>query len=638
MAIDAVSAVEVTAAEQVGRILREVESRSGATAGVTLVVCGDTPLTRAVLAEVDRRAREQEYLRAGPGDTPYGLENWDAQPERQAQDDADLITRPFSIRRVVLVDELASSIRRQRSKEAFGAADNLEYQAVEKSWPAAIEDTVAALASDGPLAVLITATPNERSRQVAARLASQKVPVWVRTDGRAGSGRPGNESLHEYRLSLLFAGWLPETTWTRIARLKHERYRRRHFPSPPEVPAAEPLKETRLPWWHGGGDDHRLPRGVRDDNVAQVRRLMDALVKDGYAWQLLGPREEAMGFVGCFYDAGEKEHERWVEANCTSTSASDSCAPWPELDDHGRRHDATDVNATLHALAVHGFHPIAPSGAVLAACQGLVLPTGDVPACAMCDQDWMESGYAYRFRRTGEVTADQLADDREWTTGTGDVLHGRAGDWLVTGPDGRERTVGQEAFAASYEPVDCESGLTRASRRYRRTGLVRARQATEGQVVQTLEGPATAHAGDWLVTRLDDEQRPVPDDTWPRARRGVPVDLRTGCHLVLTQRLGRAVAHGSQPEAQGPHPAQHLLDHVDVLLPIRVAITAQLRVHAEAVVLEALLTPFGVVDGVCGPPAVPEPQPGPPPVLLLSSLRHALLPPEHEFAARLVVM
>ena len=42
--------------------------------------------------------------------------------------------------------------------------------------------------------------------------------------------------------------------------------------------------------------------------------------------------------------------------------------------------------------------------------------------------------------------------------------------------------------------------------RWRRTGSVKARPAVEGELVDSLEGQQTAHAGDWVIKGAKGEQ------------------------------------------------------------------------------------------------------------------------------------
>src|SRR5581483_11879097 len=107
-----------------------------------------------------------------------------------------------------------------------------------------------------------------------------------------------------------------------------------------------------------------------------------------------------------------------------------------------------------------------------------------------------------RYRRSGTVQADQRHEPWTWTTASGETMHANAGDWAVEGSDGRIRSVADDVFRATHTH---ESG-----RRWRRSGIVDARPARQGEVIQTLEGPAKASAGDWVVRGTKGEMWPVP--------------------------------------------------------------------------------------------------------------------------------
>jgi len=113
------------------------------------------------------------------------------------------------------------------------------------------------------------------------------------------------------------------------------------------------------------------------------------------------------------------------------------------------------------------------------------------------------------YRRVGEVTARRLEEDLTWMTVRGDTLHGEAGDWLVESADGGQRTVGSHEFFDLYERI--------SETRFRRKGTVRAVRAQTDVTVPTLEGPARAHPGDWIVTAADGSSWPVPDEVFHKS-------------------------------------------------------------------------------------------------------------------------
>ena len=112
-----------------------------------------------------------------------------------------------------------------------------------------------------------------------------------------------------------------------------------------------------------------------------------------------------------------------------------------------------------------------------------------------------------RFARVGTVSAQRLDTQMSWTTGGGDALVGRPGDWRVTDGE-RVWTVAAEEFDRSYVAV--EGG-------FRRRGVVRARLGRPGEVVCTLEGDATVAAGDWVVEGEGGERWPVPAERFAQA-------------------------------------------------------------------------------------------------------------------------
>ncbi len=73
-------------------------------------------------------------------------------------------------------------------------------------------------------------------------------------------------------------------------------------------------------------------------------------------------------------------------------------------------------------------------------------------------------------------------------------------------------SVRDDIFRARYEHVDGD--------RWRRHGVVAARPARTGEVIDTLEGPVTAAEGDWVVRGEQGEQWPVPADEFARRYEG----------------------------------------------------------------------------------------------------------------------
>jgi hypothetical protein len=108
-----------------------------------------------------------------------------------------------------------------------------------------------------------------------------------------------------------------------------------------------------------------------------------------------------------------------------------------------------------------------------------------------------------RYQRRGEVTAEKRDYSWTWQTTAGEIMTAQPGDWAVTDDAGSERSVAAGVFESTHEQV--------APDRYRRSGTVWARHATDRELVSTLEGEVVANTGDWIVQGAQGEQWPVPD-------------------------------------------------------------------------------------------------------------------------------
>ena len=102
------------------------------------------------------------------------------------------------------------------------------------------------------------------------------------------------------------------------------------------------------------------------------------------------------------------------------------------------------------------------------------------------------------YERRGEVTATVLTEDWRWKTRSGDWMTAQAGDYRVSNGQGHAWSVEPSIFTQSYAHVEGD--------RWRRTGRVWAQPAVEGELVITLEGPAFAKAGDWMMKGAAGEQ------------------------------------------------------------------------------------------------------------------------------------
>ena len=129
----------------------------------------------------------------------------------------------------------------------------------------------------------------------------------------------------------------------------------------------------------------------------------------------------------------------------------------------------------------------------------------------MPDAGWQQ------FRRIGTVIAEQRSEPWEWATRSGETVEAAAGDWIVRENDSTKTwSVRDDIFRSRYEHIDGDA--------WRRHGVVTARPARGGEVVDTLEGQVTAAEGDWVVRGEQGEEWPVPADEFARRyeRIGAP--------------------------------------------------------------------------------------------------------------------
>lgn len=110
---------------------------------------------------------------------------------------------------------------------------------------------------------------------------------------------------------------------------------------------------------------------------------------------------------------------------------------------------------------------------------------------------------APRYVSSAVVEARPVATERAFRSARGSDLVGRSGDWLVT--DGTsEWVVAATIFDRAYREL--------SDGRFAKDAPVRAVQVEQRVQVTTLEGSATAEAGDWVLRGIDGEMWPVTDE------------------------------------------------------------------------------------------------------------------------------
>ena len=486
---DALSPLESTACALVNQIFSARAQQ--------LLLCGDTTLALAILLELARRAWEGRGLaQAAALGRAAQLEG--ARLDGTGLDETGLRAPvPCPVQRVVLLDRRAEDLRReyQATSPPSVAAAAPQIQVEPTPWPErllAMLDALAPAEAD-ETAVVVADARCEASMHEAGRVARLHpgTPVFVLTSDGAGASHPIFDRLQPFQRTFLVDGEEPEDTWTRVARHWHECFRMRH----PGMPG-EPPSITRRPWAD-------LDEFIRQDNILQLRSVMTAVAARGRDWvpARAVPPGSFIELTGRdVTEVAGAEHTRWYQRRLAAgwsaggsrggsrpgmtpnARVNSRAVPWADLPAEERSRNISNLRAQLAQLEDVGFMPVVPPGG---------------PA------------EAAEFRRIGTVRAKRLHARRPWTRLSGDELHGDAGDWRVVDDWGDERTVRDLEFRDSHEPLGGEV--------WRRTGTLRAWQASEVLILRTMEGQATAQPGDWIVEGRRGERWPVPDDQFRRS-------------------------------------------------------------------------------------------------------------------------
>ena len=477
---DALSAHESTASA-----LADQLSRTGAG---QVLLCGDSTLALAILRELARRAWERQELAEAAA---IGRD------ESARDNDGRLVPAREPVHSVLLLDKRADDLRREY--QATSPPTIARALPAIRTEPAPWQSTLLSMLDRmapreaRQTAVVVAGEPGEGTMHEAGRVARlhPDVPVFVLTSDGAGSSGAIFDQLRPYQRALLVGGRVPEDTWTRVARHWHECFRLSN-PAPP----GDPKASTRRPW--ADLDDF-----IRQDNILQLRSIMAAVAARGRRW-VPGRAVVPGSFIELndrdLEEVAHAEHTRWYRRRLAAgwTAAprtgagrpllvNSKVVPWEELAAGDQAGSVEHLRSQLAQLEDVGFMP--------------VVPEGGPPAAA-------------EFERVGTVRARRLHAGRRWTRPAGGELSGEAGDWRVFDDRGDERTIRDEAFRASHEPLGGE--------RWRRTGTYRAWQVSDERVLRTLEGRAIARPGDWVVEGRGGERWPVSDAQFRRTYRAVP--------------------------------------------------------------------------------------------------------------------
>lgn len=351
--------------------------------------------------------------------------------------------------------------------------------------------------ADGTTGPVVDTTTGTR---LAARFPTTPIYAWdpdaeVTEDRLSIVGR-----LSTYRLSMDMPRGQAQDDWERAARLIHDRY----------AAEAGHKSAASLPW-------AELDEFYRESNRRQVRNALWMVEKiGGHTWNVwdgdsavpitnMRGKEplEQLRLMGFERDAAiamaREEHEDWCRYHRKAgwrygtprdngRKIHDKLVEWRRIES-----DPDLFNTALNSLAT-----------TLTRLRELGYRSRPVSK----DSAWQH------FRRTGTVRAEQRSEPWSWTTQSGEAVQAQAGDWAVRESDGDDPwSVRDDIFRARHDHIDGD--------RWRRHGVVAARPARAGEVIDSLEGPVTAAEGDWVVQGEQGEYWPVPVDEFARRYEGV---------------------------------------------------------------------------------------------------------------------
>jgi hypothetical protein len=450
-------------------------------------VCGTTPLTLALCADLTRRKLEYDYY-AAPGDAALpALTLLGEDAEEYLQDQEFHRKQLGFVSSGPTIDATPKAPTVSTLMRLIGDGD------AESNAVIFVDDQLR-----GPSFGTSTGT------RLAARFPAMPIYCWDPDSRMAADTLHIVGRLRTYRLALDVPEGQAQDAWERAARLIHERFIA-------TVAAQSPPSRARLPW-------AELSEFYRGSNRRQVRNALWMVEQIAeHTWNTWGnpptpltahdmtgltPLKQ-LALMGFDRDTAMKmaraEHEDWCRyyrrngwkygaTRDDTQRIHDNLVEWSAVEDDPEKLDRalTSLAATLWSLRQLGYRsrPV-----------------------------WQP------FTRAGTVTAEQRTAPWTWTSQSGETMRANAGDWAVEA-DGEAWSVRDSIFRATHEHVD--------GRQWRRCGRVLARPAQPGETIQTLEGPATAADGDWVVRGGNGEEWPVPADEF--AQRYVEYQPQADAH------------------------------------------------------------------------------------------------------------
>jgi hypothetical protein len=455
---DAVGKYEVTAR-------RLLDAITNITTVDRILVCGASPLTLALCADMAQRHRERDFYSA-PDQTSLPSVSLVAQNAREYLDDHEFHQQQLGLTSPEGIDAVNEAPLMSTLLRLIGGHDR------------------------GVAAILVDSDPSIDTTigtRLAARFRDMPVYGWDQAARGAEDRVPIIGRLRTYRVAMDVADGQAHDAWERAAMLIHSNW------------AAKWGKgSANRPW-------AQLDEFYQESNRRQVRNILRVVEEEGeHTWssgstpaaevsvaelRQLPPLEQLrrLGFEEqAALAVVRAEHEDWY--------AHYRNAGWQfgkPRDDVNKIHEKLkDWNGTVADPGLLDKAVDSVAGTLLQLC---------------------ELGYRSRpvwesFRRTGTVTAEQRDIAWTWTAHSGQTMQAKAGDWAVRDATGDSWSVADGIFQGSYEVVD------KAQKLWRRSGVVNARPARIAEAVQTLEGPVLAAPGDWVVKGTRGEKWPVPAD------------------------------------------------------------------------------------------------------------------------------
>lgn len=313
----------------------------------------------------------------------------------------------------------------------------------------------------------------KRATEIAAAHPQWHILAWD-PDGSGISPVPVMGDMHTIGATFDRPADAPLDTWERLGMMSHQRYLNSSGNFTPGHPA------------RGAWPD--LTPFTRGSNIRQVFTTLTSVAQQGLSWAPAGSADETFAeplqrlSKTDIENMAKWEHAAWCDYHTENgwkwgpstdpgAKAHSALVPWDELTEELRGYDRSGVRSVLTSLGALGYR-------------------------VRSAPDEMGSS----FRRRGTVHARRIWRARRWHTARGDMLRARRGDWLVD-DGGRSWTVRADLFGLSYEHL--------TGRTWRASGTVTAHPAVERTVITTLEGPATAEPGDWIVEGTGGERWPV---------------------------------------------------------------------------------------------------------------------------------